>query len=97
MALHASTQHEEPADQDQGDLIIAADVLFEERWVEPIVKFLVANLGAGRALICDPDRRTAAGFASSLAAHGLSMRSHAATAHEPDGTLVHGTIYDIVA
>lgn len=79
------------------DLILAADVLFERRWVEPVAAFVAANIGAGTALVSDPNRRTADGFEAALRAYGFHVAVHATRADDPDGTIVDGRIYRIAA
>jgi predicted nicotinamide N-methyase len=77
------------------DLVLAADILFEARWVEPVAAFLVSAVEFDRALIADPDRRTAAGFSDALRARGMIVTQHACSGVEPDGAPVSGTLYDI--
>jgi predicted nicotinamide N-methyase len=49
------------------DLVCAADVLYEERYVEPLRALVATAVRAGaEVLIADPGRRHAAGFAESL-------------------------------
>ncbi|MCK6485142.1 MAG: methyltransferase domain-containing protein [Phycisphaerae bacterium] len=79
------------------DLILAADVLFERRWVEPVAAFVAANIGEGAALVSDPNRRTADGFEAALRMLGLHVAIRATRADDPDGTIVDGRIYRIAA
>lgn len=58
-------------------LIVAADVLYDARAVGELVPFLRAALGDdGRALVADPDRSTARGFAVLARESGLSVATH---------------------
>lgn len=78
-------------------LLLAADVLFEQRWVDPVARFIAEHGGRGLALVSDPDRGTAAGFAAALAARGMSVQRYSRTAMDTDGQRAEGTIYEIAA
>ena len=76
------------------DLVIAADVLYERRLVEPLAALLPALVGRnGRAVIADPGRPCLSAFRDALEPNGLHVRfepTHLFWAGEPRTvTLVH--------
>lgn len=57
--------------------ILAADVLYEQRNLEPLARFLKrAMIPGGRAWLADPSRRAAGGFPAALTDAGLAFRMH---------------------
>ena len=77
------------------DLLLAADVLFEERWIEPIAEYAARCLTTGMALVADPNRRTAETFAAAVENKGLTCTTVETTTDQPDGDPVAGIIYVI--
>lgn len=62
------------------DRIVAADVLYEARHLEPIARFVAAHLApGGEALVSDANRSTADCFAAVAAAAGLRSAVEART------------------
>ncbi len=69
------------------ELVLAADVLYEERNVSPLVDLLESVVApAGRALVADPGRRHAAAFFAALAGRGWASERVAA-AEIPSGAV----------
>lgn len=76
--------------------IIASDLLYEERLVEPLVDFLDATLtSSGFALITDPDRQPSRLFRWKLAEAGFDVQPSLVRSGEPRGERVKGTLYRI--
>ncbi len=75
--------------------IVAADVLYEARNLAPVAAFIRAHLAPGGfALISDPQRSTADGFADTAADSGL--RAQVAAVERPRATgepALHGRIF----
>ena len=87
-----------PPDPAGYGMLLGADVLFEARWVEPIAEIARRFAAAGAtALICDPNRRTAEGFADALSRRGVTPIRHAAVCVDFDNASVGGTLYEIRA
>ena len=78
------------------DLILGADITYEKRLV-PLVASVVAGQLApgGVALITDPNRVAAAGFAEAIREVGLAVEATPAEADAPEFGPVQGTIYRI--
>ncbi len=58
------------------DCIIASDILYEQRWIEPIVLFLQNHLAsAGSALIADPTRQHWVDFKSRIRSSGFVIET----------------------
>lgn len=84
-----------PADC-QYPVIIGSDLMYEPRFVQPLVDFLVKLLAPeGLALIADPDRMSAKPFRSRLYEAGMEVRAEFARVGEPGGERTKGTIYRI--
>ncbi|MGC1305952.1 MAG: methyltransferase domain-containing protein [Phormidesmis sp.] len=80
----------------QVPLILAADVIYEERNIAPLIAFIQAVLApGGLCLLSDPDRSTKGGFRYALSQSGLKVVRQAVSASGPEGRLVQGTIYRI--
>lgn len=87
---------EGPIAPDAFDLVLAADVLFESRWVHPIAELSAAFVASGATvLICDPNRRTAEGFPWALKDRRLEFSPVPVTCTDLDGKPAEGTIYQI--
>ena len=80
----------------QVPLILAADVIYEERNIEPLISFIQSVLSPeGVCLLSDPDRSTRGGFCYALKRAKLKFKKQAATAPGPNERVVKGTIYRI--
>jgi predicted nicotinamide N-methyase len=80
----------------QVPLILAADVIYEERNISPLVAFIQAVLAPeGLCLLSDPDRSTRGGFCYALKQAKLKFTQETATADGPDGRVVKGSVYHI--
>jgi len=65
--------YRQPPDRPCWDCILAADLLYEERLVAPVAKWIKAALAEGGvAMVCDPNRSTADNFHEELEKLGLS-------------------------
>lgn len=80
----------------QVPLLLAADVIYEERNVAPLIAFIQAVLMPnGLCFISDPDRSTRGGFRYALKRASLKFEKQKATAPGPNGRVVEGTVYRI--
>ncbi len=73
----------------RADRLLAADVLYETRHLEPVVSFIARHLGRnGVALVSDPARSTADRFGVVAGEHGLAVATdeYAAVNH-PDSAI----------
>ena len=78
------------------DVILGADLLYEEKLVEPVVNFLKTVLSpTGVALLADPDRIAAKSFGHECRLAGLAVEKAFARAGEPGGERTKGTIYRV--
>jgi ETFB lysine methyltransferase len=85
-----------PPDDLPYDVILASDLLYEQRMVEPVVEFLnVALRPAGYALLTDPDRISARSFKWAAEQAGLVVRPSFVRAGEPGGERTKGTLYRV--
>jgi predicted nicotinamide N-methyase len=76
-------------------VIIGSDVMYEPRFVEPLVKFLAQVLApSGLAIIADPDRLSARPFRWLLQNAGLEVEPKLAKVG-PIGSQSRGTVYRI--
>lgn len=67
------------------DLIVAADILYEERFLEPVLNMLVQYLNAnGKAIIAEPNRRIAQPFFQQLEKQGYAYQKFIQTAKYKD-------------
>ena len=77
-------------------VLLASDVMYEERLVEPLIAFIQAVLTpTGIAMIADPDRISARPFRWMATQAGLNVQTQFARAGEPGGERTKGTIYRI--
>ena len=80
----------------QVPLILAADVIYEERNIAPLIGFIQSVLSPkGVCWLSDPDRSTRGGFCYALKRAGLKFEKQSATAPGPNERVVKGTIYRI--
>ena len=80
----------------QVPLILAADVIYEERNIPPLVAFIQAVLAAdGTCLVSDPDRSTRGGFCYALRQAKLKFTQQPMLADGPEDRQVKGTVYRI--
>ena len=85
-----------PDDLGQFDLVCAADVLYERPngpWIAGAVRRLLAP--GGLALITDPGRSIAAGFAELCPEFGLTVAQHKRYPTEYDGRPLHVDLYEL--
>jgi predicted nicotinamide N-methyase len=77
-------------------LLLAADLIYEERNVEPLVH-LIEQLVApgGECLLTDQDRPPMQHFRNTLQARGLQYTTQMLRAGEPGGRRIKGTLYRI--
>jgi len=81
-----------PADVGRFDLVVAADVLYEQWQVDALVKMLARTMApAGRSIVVDPDRRTAKEFANAALFRGFRVARRVESG--PDATAIH--VYDL--
>ena len=77
-------------------VLLAADVIYEERNVTPLISFITAVLAdEGICLISDPDRSTRGGFCYALKQANLSFSAQPTEAPGPEDRSVKGTVYRI--
>lgn len=77
-------------------LILAADVIYEERNIAPLIGLIKAVLAPGGVcLLSDPDRSTRGGFRYALKQAQLTFTQEAYDADGPEGRRVKGTVYYI--
>ena len=80
----------------QVPLILAADVIYEERNIEPLIALIQTVLSpTGICLLSDPDRSTRGGFCYALKRAKLRFEKQKTAAPGPNGRVVTGTIYRI--
>ncbi len=76
------------------DVILGADLLYDDHLVDALVGFLpVALAPGGVALVADPDRKSARQFGARAAEAGLRVTASFARAGVPGGERTKGTIY----
>lgn len=79
-------------------VVIGSDLMYEERFVSPLVGLLAAVLAPGGVcLIADPDRMPARVFKWKLQEAGYDVHAEFARAGEPGGERTKGTLYRIRA
>jgi predicted nicotinamide N-methyase len=77
-------------------VVIGSDLMYEQRLVEPLARFLKAILAPdGLALITDPDRMSARSFRWAAGQAGLVAEPSFIRAGEPGGERVKGTLYRV--
>ena len=80
----------------QVPLLLAADVIYEERNIEPLIGLMRAVLAPGGVcLLSDPDRSTRGGFCFALKRAGFAFTRYPMTAPGPEGREVKGSVYKI--
>jgi predicted nicotinamide N-methyase len=85
-----------PPEDAKYPVVIAADLMYEERLVDPLVELLAKVLAPGGVcLVADPDRPAARLFRWKVEEAGYSVRTHFARAGEPGGERTRGTLYRI--
>jgi predicted nicotinamide N-methyase len=84
-----------PADL-RAPILLAADLVYEVRNVEPLVRFIKQVLApGGLCLLTDQDRVPAQAFRDALAAEALPYTTRVVRAGEPGGRRLKGTLYRI--
>ena len=87
-----------PPDNLSVPLILAADVIYEERNIEPLVHLMSAVLSPeGECWLSDPDRPHKQSFQSALTAQGFRFEANPVTLERPNQPTVQGTVYRIWA
>jgi predicted nicotinamide N-methyase len=77
-------------------VVLGADLIYELRNVEPLVKLLKAVLApGGLCLVTDQDRIPAVALREALVEHGLKYTTQLVRAGEPGGRRLKGTLYRI--
>lgn len=77
-------------------LLLASDVCYEQRHIEPVVNLICELLAPdGTCLLTDPDRPPAALLRETLSARGLHWTTALMRAGEPGGERYKGTLYRI--
>ncbi|WP_121970896.1 methyltransferase [Leptolyngbya sp. BC1307] len=85
-----------PPPELQVPLILAADVIYEERNIAPLVALIQQVLAPGGiCLLSDPDRSTRGGFCYALKQARLKFTRWRAIAAGPNGRQVNGSVYRI--
>lgn len=80
----------------QVPLMLAADVIYEERNIPPLIGFIQTVLAPGGiCLLSDPDRSTRGGFCYALRQAKLTFTQQPTVADGPEGRQVKGTVYRI--
>lgn len=80
----------------QVPLLLAADVIYEERNIPPLISFIQTVLAPdGLCLISDPDRSTKGGFRFALKQAKLKFTRKKVQAPGPENRMVTGSIYQI--
>lgn len=88
----------EPPDDLRVPVVLASDLVFELRNVDPIVRMIQrVLLPGGVCLLTDQDRVPAYAFREGLDAIGLSYRTRRVRAGVPNGAHYQGTLYRIAA
>lgn len=80
----------------QYDRVLAADLLYERRLIDPVARWIGSALAPdGHALVSDPNRTAADGFGPALAACGLKAEAEQASTTAPAGLISRGRIWRI--
>ncbi len=80
----------------QVPLLLAADVIYEERNIAPLIGFIQAVLApGGMCLLSDPDRSTKGGFCFALQQANLAFTRYPMSVLGQENRLVKGTVYKI--
>jgi predicted nicotinamide N-methyase len=68
------------------DMVLGADILYEERWIGPVATFLRDHLlSGGTALIADPQRKPWTAFKQTMISNGFTL-ARTETRQEPEST-----------
>lgn len=87
-----------PPDNLRVPLILAADVIYEERNIEPLIQLMSAVLTPdGECWLSDPDRSYKQRFQSALSTQGFRFEAHPVTLERAKQPTVQGTVYRIWA
>ena len=82
--------------EQQFPLILAADVIYEERNIAPLIAFIRKVLTPdGLCLLSDPDRSTRGGFRYALKQAKLTFTRQTMEAEGPENRIVTGRVYRI--
>ncbi len=82
----------------QVPLILAADVIYEVRNIQPLIRLMASVLAVkGECWLSDPDRAHRGEFQRALMAQGFEFESMPMTLEQPDHPTVRGTVYRIWA
>jgi 2-polyprenyl-3-methyl-5-hydroxy-6-metoxy-1,4-benzoquinol methylase len=85
-----------PVDRPAYDLILGSDLLYERRNIAPVAAWIASALRSdGVALISDPNRSAADGFAGELTGRGLTHDVRPVETISPAGLLIRGRIWRI--
>jgi hypothetical protein len=85
-----------PPEDLRAPVVLASDLLYELRNVEPLVALIKRILApGGLCLLTDQDRVPSYALRDSLAAAGLVFTTQGLKAGEPGGRRVRGTLYRI--
>lgn len=85
-----------PPEQLQFPLLLASDLIYELRNVEPLVQFIKQVLSPnGECWLTDQDRIPAQALRDTLTGEGLTYTTQVARAGEPGGKRLKGTLYRI--
>ena len=85
-----------PPDGLRVPVVLASDLAYERRHVEPVVELLTTILEpGGLCLLTDQDRPPAAYLREQLTAHGFMFATQRMRAGEPGGRRFQGTLYRI--
>ncbi|MEL6489092.1 MAG: 50S ribosomal protein L11 methyltransferase [Cyanobacteria bacterium J06621_3] len=80
----------------QVPLLLAADVIYEERNIEPVIALIKAVVApGGLCLLSDPDRSTRGGFRYALRRAGLTFTRQTMKVPGPEDRVVTGSVYRI--
>lgn len=85
-----------PLERGDYDLVLASDLLYERRNVEPLARWIASALRpGGTALVSDPNRSAAEGFPDALRGVGLDVHVQAVETRSPAGLLIRGRIWHV--
>lgn len=86
----------DPPDDLQFPVVLASDLVYERRNLEPLVQLIKQVLAPdGLSLLTDQNRVPFETMAETLGAHSLAFTTQALKAGEPGGRRVRGTLYRI--
>lgn len=88
--------YRETPDSPDWDMVFGSDLLYERGKCEPVARFLAAALrSGGEAILSDPNRSAADGFAGIAESLGLSVSCREAETTAPAGLLSRGRIWSL--